>query len=130
MVTVLYSAHRDEKHFKDPHSFHPERFLGADGKLDLKLDTTVPFGAGMYTIPNNSWQLNWSTPSWLVQTGKRLCAGETFARNILFLFLSTILQNFNVSLPKGHALPSPDVNPPQTGLNLTVRDFYLKFEGR
>lgn len=46
MVTVLQTANTDEKHFKDPETFRPERFLSANGKINLKLDKSIPFGIG------------------------------------------------------------------------------------
>lgn len=62
--------------------------------------------------------------------GKRLCAGETFARNILFLYLATILQNFNVSVPPGHVMPNPAIEHNRTGIIKTTPNFYLKFASR
>lgn len=69
----LYAAHRDDKVWTDPLVFRPDRFLDSDGRLNLQLDKSLPFGAG-----------------------KRLCPGETFARNTLFLFVAAFYQNFNV----------------------------------
>lgn len=46
VITVLQMANTDAKHFKDPETFRPERFLSVNDKLNLKLDKSVPFGAG------------------------------------------------------------------------------------
>lgn len=59
-----------------------------------------------------------------------MCAGETFARNILFLFLTAILQNFNISVPEGHTLPHPALELQTSGLIKTQPDFWLKFDSR
>ncbi|KAF2881533.1 hypothetical protein ILUMI_24636 [Ignelater luminosus] len=66
----LWSAGHDPKIWKDPEDFKPERFLDTNGNL-LKKDYTFGFGAG-----------------------KRVCAGETFSRQVMFLFVSGLLQNF------------------------------------
>ena len=41
--------------------------------------------------------------------GKRLCAGETFSRQNMWLLLSGLLQNFTFTVPKGQKLPSKDL---------------------
>ena len=45
IIANLYSAHIDEKYWKDPHEFIPERFLDENGKLRRR-DAFVPFSAG------------------------------------------------------------------------------------
>lgn len=71
VLISLWSANYDSQIWEDPEQFRPERFLDNNGNL-LKKDYILSFGAG-----------------------KRLCAGETFARNNMFLMLSGLLQNFN-----------------------------------
>lgn len=105
MIAGLYAFHNDEKLWGDPFTFRPERFLDDQGKLSLKKDITFPFGAG-----------------------KRLCAGETFARNVLFLFGSALYQNFDIQVKPGEKLP--DVNKNHTGLIIYIKDFYCKFVPR
>jgi len=46
MIPALFAMHKDKSLWKDPENFRPERFLGENGKLDLKLDKSFPFGAG------------------------------------------------------------------------------------
>lgn len=131
MVTVLQSAHTDEKHFKDPLTFRPERFLSMNGKLNLKLDRTVPFGAGnLIFVFKIQYSIKLSSLLTVNYIGKRLCAGETFARNIMFLFTCTVLQNFNVSVPKGHVLVNPSLEPEKTGIIKSPPSSYLKFTSR
>lgn len=101
----LYAFHNDADLWGDPENFRPERFIGPDGKLDLKLDKSLPFGAG-----------------------KRLCAGETFARNTLFLFISAFFQNFDISLPVGEPFPSRDKN--GTGIITYTPEFWIKVTAR
>lgn len=87
IIAALSSGHHDDAAWDSPHKFVPERFLDDDGKLSLRKDISVPFGAG-----------------------KRLCAGETFARNMLFLFTAGFFQAFSVSLPVGEKAISFDDN--------------------
>lgn len=97
--------HNDPDLWGDPQNFRPDRFLGADGKLDLKLDKTLPFGAG-----------------------KRLCAGETFSRNTLFLFISAFFQNFSIQLGEGEQFP--DLSRNKTGIITYTPEFWVKVTPR
>ncbi|XP_052890446.1 probable cytochrome P450 304a1 [Anopheles moucheti] len=101
----LDAIHNQKEYWGDPERFRPERFLDEHGKLCLAKDLSVPFGAG-----------------------KRLCAGETFARNIMFLTLAALMQNFNISQPPNARLP--DLSNRHTGVIITPDDFWLKFEPR
>lgn len=78
VITALDAASHDINAWKDPCSFLPERFLDENGKLCVQKDISLVFGAG-----------------------KRLCAGETFSRNILFLLMTAFFQAFSVQLPSG-----------------------------
>lgn len=69
---------RDSTIYENPNKFNPDRFLDASSKLCLSNDVTLAFGAG-----------------------RRVCAGETFTRNMLFLLITSFLQAFNVRIPKG-----------------------------
>ncbi|XP_061391949.1 uncharacterized protein LOC133327408 [Musca vetustissima] len=105
VMTSLYALHNDENLWGDPQNFRPERFLDENGKLSLKKDHSLPFGAG-----------------------KRLCAGETFARNMLFLMTATMLQNFNFVLGPNDKMP--DVSTNLSGLSTSPRDYWVQLEER
>jgi cytochrome P450 family 2 subfamily B len=49
-----------------------------------------------------------------VPTGKRICLGESIARNELFIFFTTILQNFSVASPV--APKDIDLTPKESGI--------------
>ncbi|XP_055317679.1 probable cytochrome P450 304a1, partial [Sitodiplosis mosellana] len=84
VFSSLHGVHVDEDTWDAPEQFKPERFLDESGIFSPKLDKSLPFGAG-----------------------KRVCAGETFARNSLFLIVSALVQNFNIELPTNEKLPDP-----------------------
>lgn len=103
-LASLHALHTDKDIWKDPENFRPERFLDYKGQLSTKKDFSLPFGAG-----------------------RRLCAGETFARNTMFLCIAALLQNFNLK-PSNGALPDLDLN--DCGLTRVPRDFWMKLEAK
>ncbi|XP_067625773.1 probable cytochrome P450 304a1 [Eurosta solidaginis] len=105
VIASLYAYHGDVRVWGDPESFRPERFLDDNGHLSLKKDVSFPFGAG-----------------------KRVCAGETFARNMLFLLVTSLCQNFNFVLGPEDVLP--DLSKNFNGIIITPYDFWLQLQER
>lgn len=105
VFTVLDGMMYDPKAWDHPNQFRPERFLDESGTLNLSKDISLPFGAG-----------------------KRLCAGETFARNMLFLCATAILQAFTVRTVDG-AKPV-DFSENMTGLVITPKDHWIELVAR
>ena len=79
----IYTLHYDPKIFPEPEKFQPERFLSEDGKTVLKNDSVIPFSVG-----------------------RRACPGEAFARNQLFLFITSLVQNFTIVGEPGQPNPT------------------------
>ncbi|OBS57919.1 hypothetical protein A6R68_10945 [Neotoma lepida] len=99
VITLLNTVHYDSEQFKTPREFNPEHFLD-DNQSFKKNPAFMPFSAG-----------------------RRLCLGEPLARMELFIFLTSILQNFTL-----HPLVEPediDLTPLSSGLGNLPRPFQL-----
>ncbi|XP_004693962.1 PREDICTED: cytochrome P450 2B4-like [Condylura cristata] len=101
VYTVMSSVLHDPLHFEKPDTFYPGHFLDAEGNF-RKQEAFIPFSMG-----------------------KRLCLGESLARTELFLFLTTILQNFSLRSPK--APEEIDLTPKECGLGKLPPAFQLCF---
>ncbi|KAM6058884.1 cytochrome P450 1A4-like [Chlamydotis macqueenii] len=91
-----WQVNHDEKLWKDPATFNPERFLNAAGTEinRTKSEKVMAFGLG-----------------------KRRCIGETIGRWEIFLFLATMLQQLEFSLRPGEQV---DITP-QYGLTMKYK---------
>ncbi|KAM9033442.1 cytochrome P450 2B4-like [Sarcophilus harrisii] len=97
LSTVLH----DPKYFEKPYDFDPNHFLDTQGSLK-KSEAFIPFSSG-----------------------KRVCLGEGIARMELFLFLTTILQNFSLSSSMVPA--SIDLTPRESGVGTVPPIYKLGF---
>ncbi|XP_040283173.1 cytochrome P450 2K4-like [Bufo bufo] len=80
VIPLLHSLLREKKYFEKPEEFFPEHFLDSKGNFK-KNEAFLPFSIG-----------------------KRSCAGETLAKMELFLFFTTLLQNFTLQPVPGAKL--------------------------
>nr|AUD09041.1 cytochrome P450 family 2 subfamily B [Neotoma albigula] len=101
---ILSSALHDPQYFEQPDTFNPDHFLDANGALK-KSEAFMPFSLG-----------------------KRMCLGEGIARNELFLFFTTILQNFSVSSPV--APKDLDLSPKESGIGKVPQTYQICFLAR
>uniref|UniRef100_A0A3P8V4C0 Cytochrome P450 2K1-like n=1 Tax=Cynoglossus semilaevis TaxID=244447 RepID=A0A3P8V4C0_CYNSE len=93
VIPLLTSVLYDETEWENPHSFHPAHFLDTEGRF-VKRDAFMPFSAG-----------------------RRICLGESLAKMELFMFFSTLLQNFRFTPPPGVSEEDLDLAP-RVGLTL------------
>ncbi|XP_077788486.1 cytochrome P450 2F3-like [Podarcis muralis] len=97
IIPLICTSQFDPTHFKNPTSFDPTHFLDESGRFK-KNDAFMAFSAG-----------------------KRVCLGESLAVMELFIFLTTILQNFKLKpLMKPEDI---DITPESTGLGSIPRPY-------
>ena len=99
-----YHVHHDPQIWGDPEKIRPERFLSDDGKSVVKNDALIPFS-----------------------TGKRICIGEQIAKDTIFMFLTAIIQRFEIELDPN--FPEPSLESP-TPMFLTPQPFYVVIKDR
>lgn len=100
----LHYVHHDPEIWGDPENFRPERFLSPDSFTVVKHEALMPFSYG-----------------------KRLCLGESLAKNELFLFITTLFKTFSVTWdPNG---PKPGIEKVD-GVVMSPRPHKLVFTER
>uniref|UniRef100_A0A8C5Q861 Cytochrome P450 n=1 Tax=Leptobrachium leishanense TaxID=445787 RepID=A0A8C5Q861_9ANUR len=98
---LLCTVHRDPTKFETPNKFNPNHFLDENGKF-MKNDAMMAFSAG-----------------------KRICPREQLAWMEAFLFLTMILQNFN--LTSQTRLTEADITPKLAGFQNFPIHYELSF---
>ncbi|XP_012383181.1 cytochrome P450 1A4-like [Dasypus novemcinctus] len=100
----MYQVNHDEAIWDNPNLFRPERFLNEKGELNKSLvEKVLIFGMGI-----------------------RKCLGEDVARNEVFIFITTVLQQFKLQKCPGAQL---DLTP-MYGLTMKPIPYQLKAEPR
>ena len=85
----LWFIHHDEKVWHDPWNFRPERFLDVTGEL-LPADHELRQACIPFSI------------------GKRACPGKTLAMTMTFIYLTRILQEFDIQPSSSGYVPNVD----------------------
>ncbi|KAJ3766786.1 cytochrome P450 [Lentinula raphanica] len=77
VITNMWAMMRDERNFKDPFTFNPDRYIRpADGQLDLDLLKRATAGFGF---------------------GRRICPGKHMALSAMWIAITSILSVFEIS---------------------------------
>ncbi|XP_048216617.1 vitamin D 25-hydroxylase isoform X4 [Perognathus longimembris pacificus] len=97
VITNLYSVHFDEKYWRNPEVFYPERFLDSSGHFSKK-EALVPFSLG-----------------------RRHCLGEQLAWMEMFLFFTTLLQRFHLQFSQDQV---PNLKP-KLGMTLQPQPYLI-----
>ena len=85
VVVPIWNLHHDSRSFAEPDIYRPERFM--PGAPAIPRGAYLPFGAGPH-----------------------FCLGQTFAMVEMALIAAHIIENFDLSLEEGAALPKPIVD--------------------
>ncbi|KAM4696316.1 cytochrome P450 2B11-like [Rhinophrynus dorsalis] len=104
VMPLLSFVLRDPKYFPDPYTFNPDHFLDAERNFK-KSEAFLVFSAG-----------------------KRACLGENLARMEMFIFFTTILQNFDISSPMDHKYI--DISPQMVGFSSVPPHYEISFHPR
>lgn len=96
VVPLLHAVHMDPNLWDKPEQFNPSRFINSEGKVQ-KPEYFLPFGVG-----------------------RRMCLGDVLARMELFLYFSSLLHSFDITVPDGEKLPSLKGN---AGVTITPNAF-------
>lgn len=103
IVVSLWSLGNNNETWKDVKKFDPSRFIDENGQF-ITYPFFHPFGLA-----------------------KRICVGETIAKNIIFLFATTFFEKYSVSLPEGEPLPDTEALP---GFTNAPKPFRVKINTR
>lgn len=103
----LWALHHDENIWSNPWKFDPSRFLDDDGRIHSPQH------------PNRKRLL-------VFGAGRRVCLGEAFARNRLYLFVTMLLQHFTFVPDSTEQLPEVDPRSYDLGLVLHPKPFKVR----
>ncbi|XP_046557774.1 cytochrome P450 2C28-like [Haliotis rubra] len=111
VIYNVWRVHNDESFWENPFTFDPTRFLDEHGELlppeDEKRQRLLTFGIG-----------------------KRSCIGEKLSRVRIFLGLTSILQNFDLTRDTSEPFPSSDPRTYESKFLLQPPPYKLQFKPR
>ena len=103
----LWGFMKDPAVWPEAEVFRPERFL-EETEAGLRLvrrDQFVPYGMG-----------------------RRVCMGESLARDSLFIFMTTLVKNLRFDNPRSH--PQPDPENYTDGFTIIPQPYYVNIKTR
>ena len=100
----IWFIHHDAKVWHDPWNFRPERFLDATGEL-LPTDHELRQACIPFSI------------------GRRACPGKTLAMTRTFLYLTRIIQEFDIKPPSSGHIPNVDPRYYSPGVVIRVEEY-------
>ena len=103
VLVNLYAIHHDPERFKEPDLFDPTRFLNEDETTVIKRNDFLTFGYG-----------------------KRVCPGEPLANIELFLFITMLLQMYEIQLAPASSNQTGIMN----GFSISLHNLQIIFKHR
>ncbi|XP_025084034.1 steroid 17-alpha-hydroxylase/17,20 lyase-like isoform X3 [Pomacea canaliculata] len=111
LLENVWWMNRDPTAWEDPEVFRPDRFLDDEGQLLPATHPTrmrfLPFGVG-----------------------RRSCSGENFARSRAFLYVTTLLQQFDFLPPVNHDLLPLTQDSWTDGIVLQLKPYHVAIKKR
>eukprot|EP00092_Neocalanus_flemingeri_P087053 GFUD01109785.1.p1 GENE.GFUD01109785.1~~GFUD01109785.1.p1 ORF type:complete len:248 (-),score=65.61 GFUD01109785.1:63-806(-) len=106
-MTNLWGFMKDPEHWEDPLMFRPKRFLETTemGLKVAKKERFVPYGIG-----------------------RRVCMGESLAKDTLFIFITTLLKHLKFENPVAN--PKPDPKNYTDGFTLIPHPYHVNIKCR
>ena len=111
VIINYWSLLHDKTFWGDPWIFRPSRFLTDEGKL-VAADH-----------PNRKHMMQFGA-------GPRVCLGELLAMTRLFLFLTNLIQRFDITRNQNMDVVSCDPRDYKAGINLSPLDYKVCFISR
>ena len=98
---------RETAFYQDPEEFHPERYLGAEPSLQ---PSSFTFGFGRRCVNPLQVESHAHTLPERVSSLRRICPGQAFADQSLWLAIANIVATFDILKPFDEA--GREVTPP------------------
>ena len=102
VLANIYYMSKSSAFWEDPSMFNPNRFI-KDGKLQKDLPQMMPFSVG-----------------------RRVCMGESLAKNELSIFFTSMVQRLRFSAPLQGKMPNQDEF--RTGVTTIPDDYFVHIE--
>merc|ERR1719186_1409289 len=102
VIANFYYMMKSSTFWEEPSSFNPNRFI-KNGQLQKDLPQMMPFSVG-----------------------RRVCMGDSLAKNELSIFFTSMVQRLRFSSPLHNKMPNPDEY--RTGITTIPDDYFVHIE--